>query len=98
MRKDLPTVIASIDLNAQPIADTLKTILQISATMQPQGINAEKSTQYATHIYNEFFAGKETNYVFFATLAKLLALASDEVEKKFGIDIPQAILPKIKKP
>jgi hypothetical protein len=94
MRKDLPEVIAKLDLNAHPLADTMRTIISISEKINPQGINPTKAENYTAHIYNDLFQGKESNLVFLLTLANLISRAHSIIELKYGVDIPHADIPK----
>lgn len=97
MRKDLPESIANLDLNKHPLHDVVATIIRLDNAVtlsDVQSPDIHKAENYCSHIYHEFFENKESVRVFYLTIARLLALANREVEKKFGVDIPHAEIPK----
>lgn len=96
MRKSLPEEIRKVDLNSHQIHDTVATIIAIEERFanNPHSEHCERAKNFGEHIYRSMFEGKETTYTFFLTIGYMLSIAHSEIEKKFGVDVPQANIPK----
>ena len=91
---DRPKEITEWNLNTHPHHDAITVISMCVARTNPQSVEANKASNFAQHIYEDLFSGKESQRVFYLTVAYLLGYVESTIESKYGPKIPKAVIPK----